>query len=93
MEIPFTNLMVLAFTIEVITNFFKNFFPSIKKNHYVPLVAGVVGGLMCTLTATGILGMCGWNLPYPWLDYALTGIVLSRGAGVVNDLSKYLAKR
>jgi hypothetical protein len=92
LEISFTNLTVLAFTIEVLTNFFKNFFPSIKKNKYTTLVAGVIGALLCTLTATGILGMCGIDLPYLWLDYALTGIVLSRGAGVINDLSKYLRK-
>lgn len=92
MEIPFTNLMVLAFTIEVLTNFFKNFFPSIKKNKYTTLVAGVIGALLCTLTSSGVLGMCGVELPYLWLDYALTGIVLSRGAGVINDLSKYLSK-
>lgn len=92
MENSFTNLIVLAFVVEVITNFAKNYFPIVKQKSYTPLVAGVLGALLCLLTGTGILENTGVEIPYPWLDQIITGIVLSRGAGVLHDLSKRLAR-
>jgi hypothetical protein len=92
MEYSFTNLLVLAFVVEVITNFIKNYVPAVKKNGYVSLVAGALGALLCVLTATGIMENTGIEMPYPWLDQLITGVILSRGAGVVHDLSKTLAK-
>lgn len=92
MEFSFTNLLVLAFIVEVVTNFIKNYVPVIRKRGLTSLAAGIVGMLLCLLTSTGILETTGIVVPYVWLDYIITGIVLSRGAGLINDLSGRLAK-
>jgi hypothetical protein len=84
--------MVLALVIEVITNLFKNYIPAIKSKGYVPLIAGILGAGLCLLTSTGIITATGIEIAWPWVDYVITGIVISRGAGVVNDLAKKLAK-
>lgn len=90
MEVTFTNLLVLALLLEVTTNLVKNFAPAVSKRTSTPLVAGVLGAVLCFLTNTGVISATGVVISYPWLDYVLTGVVIARGAGLLNDLGKRL---
>jgi hypothetical protein len=92
MESAFTNLLILGLLIEVITNLVKNYAPAVKKKGYTTLVAGLIGIALCFLTETGSVSATGAVISYPWLDYLLTGVLLSRAAGLLNDLSKKLNK-
>jgi hypothetical protein len=42
--------------------------------------------LLATATATGLLTSLGVRLSVPWIDYFLTGLIISRGSNFIHDL-------
>jgi len=50
-------------------------------------LAAVIGILICYLTGRGLLAPAGEGfIRCPYADYLLTGLLISRGSGVMHDL-------
>ncbi len=81
-------LTAMAVLVEAITNILKTGIPTIPSRYH-PALAALVGGLMAALGHAGLFDRAGIHFP-PFVDYILTGIILSRGAGVFHNLSDYL---
>jgi hypothetical protein len=87
-ETTLADLLVLALMTELAANFLRNFVPAAKGS--VPLVTGALAALLCLFTSTGLVAAAGLSLP-EWLDYVLTGAVVTRLADLVHGLAKKLA--
>lgn len=83
------KIIVIAFLVEIITNFIKNIVPDLNKT-FIMISAGVIGILISMLTGIGILDTLEIPTRYPMADSIITGIIVSRGANLVHDLSKKL---
>lgn len=81
----FATLIVLAILVEVCVDIIKAAIPAIHgwKSKMSSIIVGV---LLATTTATGLLTSMGVMLSVPWIDYFLTGLILSRGSNFLHDL-------
>ncbi len=79
------TLTMLAVMTEFLTEMIKESIPFIQK---IPArwIAAAVGIIICFLTDTGLLALVGEYSRYPYLDYFITGLIISRGSGVIHDL-------
>ena len=87
-----TIIIVLAVIVEVVTNGIKAAFPVLKGNHS-RIVAAVIGILICITTKMGILTNLEIDISFKYIDYLLTGIVISRGSNAVHDLISLFDKQ
>lgn len=83
------TVIALALLSEVLTNFVKTLVPNLDKA-YITTIAGILGIMLAWLTDVGAFHDLGIPLKYPFLDYFLTGVIISRGANIVHDLAKKL---
>ena len=65
------------------------FVPSLDKRH-ITIVAGVLGVLVAFITRTGVLHALEIPVQFDYVDYLITGVLISRGANIVHDLAKTL---
>jgi len=81
----FATIAVLAILVEVCVDILKSAIPFIHgwKSQLSSIVVGV---LLATATATGLLHTLGIHLSAPWIDFFLTGLVISRGSNFFHDL-------
>ena len=63
--------------------------PSLDKRH-ITIVAGVLGVLVAFITRTGVLHALEIPVQFDYVDYLITGVLISRGANIVHDLAKTL---
>ncbi|MGI6364927.1 MAG: hypothetical protein ACOX2G_04160 [Bacillota bacterium] len=79
------TLVVLAILVEVCVDIVKSAIPVIRgwKSQLTSIIVGV---LLATATATGLLTSLGVRLSVPWIDYFLTGLIISRGSNFIHDL-------
>ena len=80
------TLLYLAVVVEFATEALRNGIPFIRR---IPaqLLSVLLGVLVCYLTGRGLLTPAGGGfIRCVYLDYLLTGLIISRGAGVMHDL-------
>jgi len=90
-----TTVVLLAIIVEVVTNALKTAIPSIKnvdKKNGSRIAAAVVGIALCITTKVGILHNLNIEMSIDIPDYIITGIVISRGANAVHDLTNAFNK-
>ncbi|NMA92466.1 MAG: hypothetical protein GX973_05015 [Firmicutes bacterium] len=77
-------LVLLAFMVEFLTDTIRESLPYADR---VParLISSAVGILLCCLTGIGLLEIIGSQPCAPVVDYIVTGLIISRGSGVVHD--------
>jgi len=77
-------LLWLAFMVEFLTEAVRMNCPGANK---LPAgtISSALGILLCYLTETGILEIIGNYSRAPVMDYIITGLIISRGSGVVHD--------
>ncbi len=78
------TLFWLAFMTEFLTETIRQNIPYADKLPSGAVSSGI-GILLCCLTETGVLGIVGNFTRAPAIDYFLTGLIISRGSGVVHD--------
>lgn len=78
------TLTVLALLVEVSVDIIKAAIPVIHgwKSQLTSIVMGV---LLATGTRTGLLGALDISLAAAWLDFFLTGLIISRGSNFIHD--------
>lgn len=81
----FASLIVLAILVEVCVDIIKSAIPAIS-GWSSRLTSIVVGILLATVTTTGLLNALAVQLTVPWIDYFLTGLIISRGSNFIHDL-------
>ena len=81
----FATLIVLAILVEVCVDIIKSAAPAIK-GWGSQLASIVVGILLALATTTGMLAILDVSLSMPWIDFFLTGLVISRGSNFIHDL-------
>lgn len=81
---PLNTLVWLAFMVEFLTETVRENCPYANR-----LPAGIIslvfGILLCSLTRIGLLQTIGSYVYSPVIDYIITGLIISRGSGVVHD--------
>ncbi len=78
-------IVLIAALVEALTEIIKKVLPFLKAD-YLPAVSAVLGIILCITTQTGILEMVQTAVHIPILDYILTGILISRGSGIIHDI-------
>ncbi|HHX87320.1 MAG TPA: hypothetical protein GX693_03955 [Firmicutes bacterium] len=78
------SLAWLAFMVEFLTETVRENCPYASR---LPagIISSVFGILLCSLTGIGLLQIIGSYVRSPVLDYIITGLIISRGSGVVHD--------
>lgn len=82
---PLGILMILAIMAEFLTETFKQSIPFADRIPG-PWVAAIIGVFLCYFTDTGLLELVGSYSRSPYFDYFITGLIISRGSGVMHDL-------
>ncbi|HOB28159.1 MAG TPA: hypothetical protein PLW51_00860 [Bacillota bacterium] len=80
------TLLYLAVAVEFITETLRESFPPLQR---LPAcwISAVLGIFICYLTDRGLLAPAsGGFIRCVYIDYLLTGLLISRGAGVMHDL-------
>lgn len=79
------TLAVLAVMTEFLTEMIKENIPFAQK---IPgkWIAAALGIIICFLTDNGLLAIVGGYSRFPYLDYFITGLIISRGSGVIHEL-------
>lgn len=79
-------LFYLAVVVEFITETLRDCLPFLRRLP-ASLLSAVLGILVCYLTDRGLLTLAaGGFIRCIYIDYLLTGLIISRGAGVMHDL-------
>lgn len=85
-----TTILLMAVIVEVVTNGIKSALPFIKavnNKNGSRITAAIVGIVLCITTNLGILNRLRIDISIKLLDYIITGIIISRGANAVHDIS------
>ncbi|NLA27129.1 MAG: hypothetical protein GX878_07015 [Firmicutes bacterium] len=80
------TLLYLAVAVEFITEALRESIPLLQRlpAHWITLPMGI---LLCYLTNRGLLAPAGEGfIRCPPADYILTGLLISRGSGMMHDL-------
>lgn len=84
------KVLAIAFVVEVLTNSIKTLLPNLNTR-YLPFLAGILGVALASFTGIGVLTTLEIPVRHLFLDYLVTGVVVSRGANIVHDLAKTLS--
>lgn len=79
------SLVILAILVEVCVDIIKAALPFVK-GYRSQLASVIIGVLLATATTTGLLAMLDVNISLTWVDYFLTGLIISRGSNFIHDL-------
>ncbi len=86
------TILLVAVLVEAITEWLKLSVPKLDDNTpWIYAVTAVIGIGVCFGTGAGILSAMGVSCPF-WLDYIMSGIIVSRGSNYVHDLMNRLTK-
>jgi hypothetical protein len=80
----FFILLVFAILVEAIINMTIGDIPTPKWVKRFSAIA--LGVAVCIVWKVGIIGLLGIEGGMPTFDYVITGIVISRGSNIVNDI-------
>lgn len=86
----FTTIIMMAIIVEVVTNGIKSALPFVKgvnNKNGSKITAAIVGITLCITTHLGILNNLRIDISVKLLDYIITGIIISRGANAVHDIT------
>ncbi len=89
---PLATITVLAFIVEFVTEIITSMFPGLKKIGGKQ-VAAIMGMLICLATQSGLLTLLNIQVNFVYLDYLVTGLIISRGSNVIHDLFKQIEKK
>ncbi|UNC92887.1 hypothetical protein [Candidatus Contubernalis alkaliaceticus] len=89
---PLATITVLAFIVEFVTEIIKSIFPGLKEIGSKQ-AAAVIGMLICLVTQSGLLTLLNITVSFVYLDYLITGLIISRGSNVIHDLFKQFEKK
>jgi len=87
-----TAVIILSILVEFVTNVIKSILPIIKKNGKSHMIAAVLGIVLCISTGVGILQSLDISINIAYIDYAVTGLVVSRGSNAVHDMRDLFKK-
>jgi len=87
----FSVLLVLAIVVEIVTNGIKNMFPWVKPQ-FSQFTAALVGITLSAATQTGILSQMNMPLSTPFIDYVITGLLISKGSNALHDFTTILRR-
>lgn len=81
----FATLIMLAILVEVCVDIIKAAIPVINgwKSQLTSVIVGVI---LATATTTGLMAALSVSLSVPWIDFFLTGLIISRGSNFIHDL-------
>jgi len=82
-------LLALSIFIEAVTEAIKGMFPGLTGIG-ARLLSILVALTVCLGAKVGFMSLLGINIRYELIDYALTGIIVSRGSNVTHDVVKKL---
>lgn len=89
---PLATITVLAFIVEFVTEIIMSMLPGLKKVGGKQ-VAAIMGMLICLATQSGLLTLLNIHVGFIYLDYLITGLIISRGSNVIHDLFKQFEKK
>ena|ERR1044071_12853 len=78
----FALIFVLVIIVEALVEYFGTPIPSAYK----PYVAAVLGIVLCLAYGADLLALLGYPASVPLVGSVLTGLLISRGSNVFNDL-------
>ena len=78
--------LALIFVLVVIVEALVEYFLGIVPSAYKPYAAGVLGVLLCVAYGADLLTLLGLVSPVPYIGSVLTGLLISRGSNVFNDM-------
>ena len=81
-------VLVCAVVIEALIEVFKGMVPASITVATVawPIVAAVLGVLLCIAANVDLLATAGLNIAVPYMGSVMTGILISRGASFIHDV-------
>jgi hypothetical protein len=85
--VGFAALFFLAILVEAVTEIAKAAVPVIGGT-YSWIISVICGVALTVSTGIGLLQTVGVAIAYPIVDYIVTGIIISRGANYLHDLSQ-----
>lgn len=75
-------ILALVIIVEALVEYFGTPLPSAYK----PYTAAVLGVLLCLAYGADLLALLGYPASVPFIGSILTGLLISRGSNVFNDL-------
>lgn len=75
-------ILVLVIVVEALVEYFGTPIPSAYK----PYAAAALGVLLCLAYGADLLALLGYPASIPFVGSVLTGLLISRGSNVFNDL-------
>lgn len=84
----FLIIIIVSLIVQFLTERIKTPIPENARKWAVPLVALTFGELICILGEIDLFGACGIALNPLLISYILTGICVSGGSTLVNELIK-----
>lgn len=78
----FALILALVIIVEALIEYFGGPIPSVYK----PYAAALLGILLCLAYGADLLALLGYQAAIPFVGNTLTGLLISRGANVFNDL-------
>ncbi|MEW6243913.1 MAG: hypothetical protein AB1497_06595 [Bacillota bacterium] len=87
-----TTVIVLAVIVEILTEILKTLLPVIQGNA-CRYAAALIGIGLALGARVGIFEAFGMPLSSPFLDYLVTGLLISRGSNLVHDIMSRLEDR
>lgn len=87
----YVQLFIVAILVEAIWTNIKMIYD--KNKISISMIGSlVIAILLCTLTQVDIFSVIGLPISIPLIGSILTGIIVSRGANVLNDVIKKIGK-
>lgn len=83
------TLIFMSLVVEVIVAVFKK----LVTDRSTQVVSVFIGITLCMSYEVGIFQSLGLESSFPWIDYVLSGIVISRGSNALSDLFSFTAKK
>lgn len=90
MEISAT-IVLLAFVVEQVTSVLKGAIPALR-GHLAQSTSMIVGIVLCFSTRVGVLQELSVPTALPFVDYIVSGLLISRGSNFVHDTLHSLGK-
>lgn len=79
------TLVLLAVVVEQVVTILKGAFPNIRDS-YSQIAAMAIGIILCVSAQMGVLTELKVPVVYPFVDYVVTGLLISRGSNLIHDL-------
>ncbi|MBS3872762.1 MAG: hypothetical protein KGZ92_08155 [Firmicutes bacterium] len=79
------TIVLLAIVVEQVTTVLKGAVPAIKGN-LAQATSMLVGIVLCFSTRVGLLQQLSVPTVYPFVDYLVSGLLISRGSNFLHDV-------